>query len=59
MESGWTEEDQEKFERERNTRYCKGCRNRHRKAYTEYQKTYQQKFREENPYYYRTGNLEP
>jgi hypothetical protein len=48
----WTEEDQEKFERERNTRYCKCSRNRHRGAYTEYQREYQKKFREENPYYY-------
>ena len=29
----WTEEDQEKFERERNNRQCRNHRNKHRKEY--------------------------
>lgn len=48
----WTEEDQEKFERERNRRQCLNHRNKHREEYTSYQKTYQVRFREQNPYYY-------
>lgn len=48
----WTEEDQKQFDRERNTRLCKGRRDRHREAYTEYIRDYQKKFREANPYYY-------
>lgn len=48
----WTDEDQEKFERERNRKQCLNHRNRHREAYTDYQRCYQQKFREEKPYYY-------
>ena len=30
----WTEEDQEKFERERNRRQCLSHRNKHREDYT-------------------------
>ena len=49
---GWTEEDQEKFERERNTRKCRNYRNKHRKEIRGYLFEYQKKFREQNPYYY-------
>lgn len=48
----WTEEDQEKFERERNRRQCLTHRNKHRDEYTEYQREYQRKYREKNKYYY-------
>lgn len=49
---GWTEEDQEKFDRERNTRKCSKYRNRHRDEFRAYIKTFQKGFRERNPYYY-------
>lgn len=49
---GWSEEDQEKFERERNTRKCRNYRNRHREAQRSYEKTFQEVFRKRNPYYY-------
>lgn len=48
----WTEEDQEKFVRERNTRQCRNYRNRHREECRNYQKESQRKFRKKNPYYY-------
>jgi hypothetical protein len=48
----WTDEDQEKFEKERNRRQCSNHRNAHRQEYTDYQNTYQKKFRAQNPYYY-------
>ena len=50
----WTEEDQEKFDRERNTRKCRNYRKKHKEEFNGYQNRYQKKFREENPYYYRT-----
>ena len=48
----WTEEDQEKFVRERNTRHCRNYRNNHREEYRDYQKESQRKFRKKNTYYY-------
>lgn len=48
----WTEEDQEKFERERNRRQCLTHRNKHRDEYTAYQLEYQRKYRERNKYHY-------
>ena len=51
-ENGWTEEDQEKFERERNRRQCLNHRNKHRDAYTDYQRCYQQRYRERNRFHY-------
>lgn len=48
----WTEEDQEKFERERNTRKCRNYRIKHKEEFNGYQKTYQESFRKKNPYYY-------
>ena len=56
---GWTEEDQEKFVRERNTRHCRNYRNKHKEEFNGYQKTYQESFRKKNPYYYRTFSMEP
>ena len=53
MENGWSDEDQEKFERERNRRQCLNHRNKHREEYTDYQNTYQKKFREQHPNYYK------
>lgn len=50
--NGWTEEDQKEFERERNNRQCRNYRKKHKEEYNGYQKTYQKKFREQNPYYY-------
>ena len=50
--NGWTEEDQEKFERERNRRQCLNHRNKHREEYTSYQKAYQQRYRERNRFHY-------
>lgn len=49
---GWTEEDQKNFERERNNRICRNYRKKHKEEFNGYQKTYQKKFRELNPYYY-------
>lgn len=49
---GWTEEDQKRFEKERNTRMAKNYRNSHREHYTEYSCNYQKQFRARNPYYY-------
>lgn len=54
----WSEEDQEKFERERNRKQCLNHRNKHREEYTSYQKAYQQKYRERNRYHYRTCCVE-
>ena len=54
----WTDEDQEKFERERNRRQCLNHRNRHREEYTSYQKAYQQRYRERNRFHYRTYPVE-
>ena len=54
----WTEEDQEKFERERNRRQCLSHRNKHRKEYTDYQREYQRKYREEHKFHYRTYSME-
>ena len=51
---GWTEEDQKEFERERNNRQCRNYRKKHKEEFNGYQNRYQKKFREENPYYYRT-----
>ena len=48
----WTEEDQEKFERARNTRQCRTHRDKHRAEYTDYQREYQRKYRERNKYHY-------
>ena len=48
----WTEEDQEKFERERNRRQCLNHRNKHREEYTDYQREYQRKYRERNKHHY-------
>ena len=48
----WTEEDQEKFERERNRRQCLNHRNKHREEYTSYQLEYQRKYRERNRFHY-------
>lgn len=50
--NGWTEEDQEKFERERNNRQCRNYRKKHKEEFNGYQKTYQESFRKKNPYYY-------
>ena len=55
----WTEEDQEKFERERNRRQCLNHRNKHREAYTDYQRCYQQRYREQNRFHYRVCTMEP
>ena len=51
---GWTEEDQKNFERERNNRQCRNYRKKHKEEFNGYQKTYQESFRKQNPYYYRT-----
>ena len=48
----WTDEDQEKFERERNRRQCLTHRNKHREEYTDYQREYQRKYRERNKHHY-------
>ena len=48
----WTDEDQEKFERERNRRQCLNHRNKHREEYTDYQREYQRKYRERNKHHY-------
>lgn len=48
----WTDEDQEKFEKERNRRQCMNHRNKHREDYTDYQREYQRKYRERNKYHY-------
>ena len=48
----WTEEDQDKFVRERNTRHCRNYRNNHREECRDYQKESQRKFRKKNLYYY-------
>lgn len=50
----WTEEDQKEFERERNNRQCRNYRKKHKEEFNGYQKTYQESFRKQNPYYYRT-----
>ena len=55
----WTDEDQEKFERERNRRQCLTHRNKHREEYTDYQREYQRKYREEHKFHYRTYSVEP
>lgn len=49
----WTEEDQKEFEKERNRRQCSNHRNKHRDEYTSYQKTYQVRWREQHPNYYK------
>ena len=49
---GWTEEDQKEFERERNNRQCRNYRKKHKEEFNGYQKTYQENFRKQNPYYY-------
>lgn len=48
----WTEEDQKEFERERNNRICRNYRKNHKEEFNDYQRCYQKKFREQNPYYY-------
>ena len=48
----WTDEDQEKFEKERNRRQCLTHRNKHREEYTDYQREYQRKYRERNKHHY-------
>lgn len=48
----WTEEDQKNFERERNNRICRNYRKNHKEEFNGYQKTYQESFRKQNPYYY-------
>lgn len=55
----WTEEDQEKFVRERNNRQCRNYRKKHKEEFNGYQKTYQESFRKKNPYYYRIFSMEP
>lgn len=55
----WTEEDQEKFERERNDRHTNNWRNRHRDKYNACMKRAQDKWRQERPYYYRMEAMEP
>ena len=54
----WTEEDQEKFERERNRRQCLNHRNKHRDDYTDYQREYQRRYREKFKFHYRTYSVE-
>ena len=54
----WTDEDQEKFERERNRRQCLNHRNKHREDYTDYQREYQRRYREKNRFHYRTYPVE-
>lgn len=48
----WTDEDQEKFERERNDRHTNNWRNRHRDKYNACMKRAQDKWREKHPFYY-------
>ena len=55
---GWTEEDQEKFERDRNRRQCLRHRNKYREEYRSYQLEYQRRYREKYKYLYRTGPME-
>ena len=54
----WTEEDQEKFVRERNNRHCGNWRNKNRDKYNKVMKRAQDKWRKENPYYYRMEAME-
>jgi hypothetical protein len=54
----WSEEDQEKFVRERNRKQCLRHRNKYREEYTSYQLEYQRKYREKHKYHYRTGTME-
>jgi len=55
----WSEEDQEKFVRERNNRHCNKWREQNRDKYNKVMKRAQDKWRKENPYYYRTETMEP
>ena len=48
----WTEEDQEKFVRERNRKHCLRHRNKYREDYRSYQLEYQRRYREKNKYLY-------
>lgn len=48
----WSEEDQEKFVRERNRKQCLRHRNKYREEYTNYQLEYQRKYREKHKYHY-------
>lgn len=48
----WTEEDQENFVRERNTRHCGNWRNKNRDKYNKVMRRAQDKWRKENPFYY-------
>jgi hypothetical protein len=49
---GWSEEDQEKFVRERNNRHCNKWREQNRDKYNKVMKRAQDKWRKEHPYYY-------
>jgi hypothetical protein len=48
----WSEEDQEKFVRERNNRHCNKWREQNRDKYNKVMKRAQDKWRKEHPLYY-------